>query len=91
MDLLQNKGAVIFDFDGTLYNKKNLALKLILSSPFQMLRMKAERTARKHFKGKYFGSGDEFFRAFYNELSLLTNMSPEKRANGIKIFICPRW
>ena len=90
MDLLQNKGAVIFDFDGTLYNKKNIALKLILSSPFQMLRMKAERTARKHFKGKYFGSGDEFFRAFYNELSLLTNMSPEKACKWYKNFYLPQ-
>ena len=39
--------AVIFDLDGTLFDKKNLPLNLIMADPLYALVLKNERTARK--------------------------------------------
>lgn len=81
MNLMENKSAVIFDFDGTLYDKKNFALHLVLPHLFQSLKMKAERNARKSLKGKYFGSSQEFYNAFFAEISRQTKISPQKIGN----------
>ena len=64
---LENKeiAAVIFDFDGTLYDNTGIALKLIKARPFDMFKMNAERQARKVLKGTYFESEEKFLEKFF--------------------------
>ena len=59
--------AIIFDLDGTLYDKSGLARRLIISQLRRgRLRMlKREREVRKLLRGKHFGSEDAFYDAFF--------------------------
>lgn len=59
--------AVIFDLDGTLYDKSGLARRLVLS---QMLKgglgmLKREREVRKLLRGHHFDSEGAFYEAFF--------------------------
>ena len=59
--------AIIFDLDGTLYDKSGLARRLITS---QLLRgrlgmLKREREVRKELRGRHFESEDTFYRTFF--------------------------
>lgn len=78
MNFLENKSAVIFDFDGTLYDKKNFSLHLVIPHLAQSLKMKAERNARKVLKGKYFGSSQKFYEAYFAQIASAVNTTPQK-------------
>ena len=58
----ESKGikAVIFDFDGTLYDNSKVAKNLIKAKPLSMFRMLADRKARKALKGAYFETEEAF-------------------------------
>lgn len=60
--------AVIFDLDGTLYDKSGLALRLIKSQLLRgrMFMLKHERMIRKRLKGKDFGDERNFSTVFFN-------------------------
>ena len=63
--------AIIFDLDGTLYDKSGLARRLVWS---QMLRgrlslLKREREVRNVLRGKHFRSEDAFYAAFFARFS----------------------
>ncbi len=55
---------LVFDLDGTLYNKRGLPLRLVWACRHSLSLLLAERKARKQLKGVWFGSED----AFYSEL-----------------------
>ena len=57
--------AVIFDFDGTLYDNTGIAKAMILSNPFRFFYMKAERSARRRLKGRDFETPENFKKEFY--------------------------
>ena len=59
--------AVIFDLDGTLYDKSGLARRLIFAELLRgRLRMlKREREVRKELRGQHFGSEDAFYDVFF--------------------------
>ena len=59
--------AVIFDLDGTLYDKSGLARRLITSQLLQgrLGMLKREREVRKILRGKHFGNEDAFYDAFF--------------------------
>lgn len=61
--------AVIFDLDGTLFDKSGLPLYLILKQFLRgrLVTLKKERNARSRIKGKFFGSEEGFYNAFFNE------------------------
>lgn len=63
---LENKGisAVIFDFDGTLYDNSKVAKYLIKAKPLYMFRMLADRKARKTLKGAYYETEEAFLREY---------------------------
>ena len=77
---LENKeiAAVIFDFDGTLYDNTGIALKLIKARPFDMFKMNAERQARKVLKGTYFESEEKFLEKFFAIAAQKAKCSKEK-------------
>lgn len=60
--------AVIFDLDGTLYDKSHLPLRLVASQILhgKLIMLKRERSVRKLLKGKYFGDKDRFEEAFFS-------------------------
>ena len=60
--------AVIFDLDGTLYDKSRLPLRLVASQILhgKLIMLKRERSVRKLLKGKYFGDKDRFEEAFFS-------------------------
>jgi FMN phosphatase YigB (HAD superfamily) len=67
--------ALIFDLDGTLFDSKNIALRLILSRPFDMFLMRAERQVRRLFAGRVYDSAESYYEAFFGELSKRTGRS----------------
>lgn len=59
--------AVIFDLDGTLYDKSRLPFRLIIRQILRgkLFMLKRERTVRKELKGIYFGDEAKFEDAFF--------------------------
>lgn len=60
--------AVVFDFDGTLYDKSYFPLWLLLRNPFQVPSMKAERRTRREMKNRDLGSGETFNTYYYESM-----------------------
>ena len=58
--MLDNIKAIIFDFDGTLYDFKGLPKNLCLSSIPNMLKISAVQKTRKSLKGRDFPSIEEY-------------------------------
>lgn len=69
--------AVIFDFDGTLYDNTDIAKAMFLSNPFRFFYMKAERDTRRAFKGRDFDTPQNFKKEFYNRAAPHAFCSPE--------------
>ncbi len=67
LDLSRYK-AIIFDFDGTLYDKKRFAIHLILNMPSRALWLLAVQKVRKAIKGKDFLSQEAFYEEFFTQL-----------------------
>ncbi|MBQ7619166.1 MAG: HAD family hydrolase [Treponema sp.] len=68
--------AFIFDFDGTLYDNSGIAKALILGNPFRFFFMKAERNARRIFKGRDFETPENFKREYYQRAAKDAFTSP---------------
>lgn len=66
---LQGVKAVIFDLDGTLYNKRFLPLRLILGDLKNTFLLASERNARRQLKGLEFGDADTFYRTLFTHIS----------------------
>ena len=69
--------AVIFDFDGTLYDNTGLAKTMILGNPLSFFYMKAERDARRRFKGRDLETPENFKKEFYGEAAKAVPCSRE--------------
>lgn len=61
------KKAVIFDLDGTLYDKSKLARRLIWSQLLRgkLLLLKREREVRRMLRGRHFDSETDFYDTFF--------------------------
>ena len=59
--------AVIFDLDGTLYDKSGLARRLVWNQlrRGRLALLKREREVRKELRGKHFESEEAFYDAFF--------------------------
>ena len=60
--------AVIFDLDGTLYDKSGLARRLVMSQFLKggLWMLKREREVRKELRGRHYESEDAFYEAFFS-------------------------
>lgn len=58
--------AVIFDFDGTLYNPGGFKKRLVLSTLWSMPLVLADRKFRRLNKGRDFGSPENFYGEYYS-------------------------
>jgi FMN phosphatase YigB (HAD superfamily) len=63
--------AIILDLDGTLYDSKNIARRLVLARPFDALLMGMERRVRKFFAGQVYDSVESYYQAFFLKFSKL--------------------
>jgi HAD superfamily hydrolase (TIGR01549 family) len=63
--------AIIFDLDGTLYDKSGLARRLVLSQLRKggLGMLKQERSIRKELRGCHFESEEAFYEAFFARFS----------------------
>ena len=61
--------AVIFDLDGTLYNKSSLARRIVIGEVGRLGMLSREQAARKALRGKYFGSSQAFYEAFFRKMA----------------------
>ncbi len=69
--------AVLFDFDGTLYDFRNLSLWIITRSFSDLLIVKAERETRKMLRGIDFESEQKFYDSFFSTIALKTGNTKE--------------
>ena len=60
---------VIFDLDGTLYDKSGLVPRLLMRQLGHWQDILAERRVRKQMKGCDYGSKEAFYEAFFSLLS----------------------
>ncbi len=70
--------AIVFDFDGTLYDKKNYPFHLIMANPLDIRNVGAERAVRKYMKDKDFETEEKFNDAFFELLAKRQKRSVEK-------------
>lgn len=69
-DLNLNKiDAVIFDLDGTVYNKKSLTRHIITGELDRLNFLSREQAVRKEIKGISFGSAEEFYKNFFGKMA----------------------
>ncbi|MBO6176293.1 MAG: HAD family hydrolase [Treponema sp.] len=74
---MKNIKAVIFDFDGTLYDHKGAVRKLLKELKFShKLLAGAERKVRSRLKGIYTGDRQSFDERFFYEFSRIVKKSP---------------
>ncbi len=61
--------AVVLDLDGTLYDKRRLAARLIASQLLFLPLLAAEQRTRKALKGQFFGSEADFYTNFFRKMA----------------------
>ena len=61
--------AVIFDMDGTIYDKSLLRYRIAIGQTGRLGLLTREQVTRKALKGKYFGSQEAFYEAFFAEMA----------------------
>lgn len=66
---LQHIKAVVFDLDGTLYDKKNLSMRLVLSDIPYMFILNKERHERNKMKGIWYGTQQEFHTQLFKRIA----------------------
>lgn len=65
---MKNYKVVVFDLDGTLYDKRGLAWRMVLHAPWHMCKMLRERQVRASMKG-WIGEEDDFYIEFFKRLT----------------------
>ena len=78
---LDGMEAVVFDLDGTLYDKRLLPLRLIFSDLRHCTLLASERRARRLLKGQDFGNPEAFYNTLFSHISSHQNI-PFMKARG---------
>lgn len=61
--------AIIFDLDGTLYDKRGLSFFIVLHNLFSLRILKAERECRREIRGRYYGSSEALFSELFGRMA----------------------
>lgn len=75
---LEGVRAVVFDLDGTLFDKSKLPLHLVLSDPLYMFVLNNERKARKTLAGVYFGNERTYYETLYGKVAISSHISAKR-------------
>ena len=68
-NVLKDVQSVVFDLDGTLYDKRGLAQKMVRHLWWCLPLLASERLARRKMHVVQYPSGEEFFRAFFAHMA----------------------
>lgn len=60
--------AVVFDFDGTLYEGKGFGKKLVFADLLNAFKSRKERIIRKAMAGQDFGDAEKFYNQFFSQM-----------------------
>lgn len=75
---LEGKKAVIFDLDGTLFDKKRLAFHLVMADLPYMFVLNTERKARKSLSGVRFEDERTYYETLYAEVAIRRHLSVKR-------------
>ena len=75
---LEGIRAVVFDVDGTLYDKRHLAFWLIVCDLPHVLYLAAERVCRRQLSGRCFGSEASFYDVLFSRIARYLPVSKQK-------------
>lgn len=65
----RNTKLIVFDLDGTLYNKRGLSLRMVLHAPLDIRKMQAERATRASMKGIWLRDEKHFHDTYFQRLA----------------------
>ena len=68
-NVLDGIETVIFDLDGTLYDKRGLAARMVRRLWWCVPMLMSERLARRNMHYFHYPSGEEFFAAFFSHMA----------------------
>ena len=75
---LEGVKAVVFDVDGTLFDKTRLPFYLVLADPLYMFVLNNERKARKTLAGVYFGDERTYYETLYGKVAVMSHISSKR-------------
>lgn len=64
-----NTKLIVFDLDGTLYNKRGLSLRMVLHAPQDIRKMQAERATRASMKGMWLRDEKHFHDTYFQRMA----------------------
>ncbi|MGN0187628.1 MAG: HAD family hydrolase [Paludibacteraceae bacterium] len=67
--LTETVQAVVLDLDGTLYDKRHIARRLVMQHLCTLPLLAAEQNARKRLKGQHFGTEAAFYDSFFRRMA----------------------
>ena len=70
--------AIVFDFDGTLYDFSFIPIRLILREPYHLFRIRADRVVRRQLRGMDFGTTQAFEAEYNRRMSKMTHLTEEE-------------
>ena len=86
--LLDGIEAVIFDFDGTLYEAKSFEKEIVKNLPFQIKKLLALKSVNVQFRGKIFNSAAELRKEYFECLGKKMKISVDEAESWYsKIFL----
>ena len=80
IDLPQDIKLVVFDLDGTLYQKRGLACRMFFNAAKDWKLMLAERKTRRTLRGKWLPDEDSFYNLYFQTMARFCDLTaPELR------------
>ena len=76
--LTEQTRLVVFDLDGTLYKKRRMVWRMLMSAPCEWRMMLAERKTRNALRGQYFETKDAFDKAFFQLFAEIRGCSAQQ-------------
>lgn len=70
-----NTKLIVFDLDGTLYNKRGLSLRMVLHALLDIRKMQAERATRASMKGIWLRDEKHFHDTFFQRMAACMHCS----------------
>ncbi len=80
---------VVFDLDGTLYDKHLLPLRMVLADWKHIGLLRAERACRKQLAGQYFGDEKALYTQLFSLMSQQTGKTAEQVAQWYTTIYMP--
>ena len=68
-NVLNGVQTVVFDLDGTIYDKSGLARRMVSRLWWSIPLLTAERLARRAVRNRFYGSKEAFYQAFFAQMA----------------------